>query len=195
MTDPLVPLGDGRTLLSDDDRQGLIPTYVATRGDLFDAEQRNISRALRRRQPTVDEILDDHYLRQLHRAMFGEVWEWAGRYRLTETNLGIGPVGIPPAVRNHVADAKAWVQHRTYDRDELAVRFHHRLVSIHPFPNGNGRHARVVADYLVMALGGDSFAWGGRLDVDTEALRQAYRVALQRADNGDLERLVAFARS
>ena len=93
-----------------------------------------------------------------------------------------------------VDDATVWVENQTYAPDELAVRFHHRLVAIHPFPNGNGRHGRVAADYLVMALGRNRFGWGIGLDVDTEELRSIYRHALQQADAGNLDDLLAFAR-
>ena len=166
-----------------------------TRGELFDAEQRNIARALLRRPPTVDKLADDKFLRDLHETMFDQVWEWAGRYRLRETNIGITPNQIPTAIRTLVDDTKAWVDHGTYEPDELAVRFHHRLVAIHPFPNGNGRHARIAADYLIKSLGRESFGWGVGLDVDTDELRAAYRIALQRADGGDITALLAFART
>ncbi len=194
MTDPLIPVGDGRTELSEEDRLGLVPTYIATRVELFDAEQRNIAQALLGRTPTLEKLLDDKYLRDLHRAMFDRVWRWAGRYRVRETNIGIAPARIPTAVRALVEDAKAWVGYGTYEPDELAVRFHHRLVAIHPFPNGNGRHGRIAADYLVTVLGRERFGWGAGLDIDTDGLRASYRHALQRADDGDIVELLSFAR-
>ena len=196
MNDPLVPIGQGHTELSDGDRDGLIPSYISTRGELNDAEQRNILRALaRRRSPTADELLDEQYLRGLHKAMFGEVWAWAGRYRKRETNIGIEPARIPAEVRSLTDDARSWIEHDTYEPDELCVRFHHRLVAIHPFPNGNGRHGRIAADHLIMALGGDRFGWGAGLGVTTEELRARYLEALRLADGFDMEALVAFARS
>jgi Fic-DOC domain mobile mystery protein B len=190
-----MPVGDGHTNLSEEDRNGLIPTYIATRGDLYDAEQRNITQALLRRPPNVGELLDDKYLRDLHRSMFGDVWEWAGRYRLRETNIGIAPFEIPAAVRMLVDDAKAWIEYATYEPDELAIRFHHRLVAIHPFPDGNGRHGRVAADYLIQALDGRPFGWGAGVESDTQLLRETYRRALQRADVGEFSPLLRFARS
>ena len=194
--DPLVPAGDGHTALSEDDRLGLIPAYIATRGDLFAAEERNIAAALlRRRAPTPARLLDDKYVRDLHAAMFGDVWNWAGRYRTTETNIGVAPHRIAADVRLMVGDALAWIEYGTYDPDELAVRFHHRLVAIHPFPNGNGRLGRVAANYLIRGLGGELFSWGARADLETDALRAAYRHALQRADAGEIADLLAFART
>ena len=195
MSDPLLPLGDGHTELSEDDRVGLIPTYITTRGDLFAAEQRNIAFALLRRPPSLAMLLDDRYLRDLHRNMFGQVWEWAGRYRRRETNIGIDPRQIAASVRLLVDDANAWVENGTYAPDELAVRFHHRLVAIHPFPNGNGRHGRIAADYLVTSFGRPRFGWGANLDASTEELRSAYRRALQQADEGDMSELLVFARN
>lgn len=196
MTDSLVPAGDGHTPLSDDDLQGLRLTYIATRGELFDAEQRNIAEALaRRRPPTAAQLLDDKYLRDLHKAMLGQVWRWAGQYRRRDTNIGVDWTAIATEVRKLAADAAAWVEHATFEPDELAVRFHHRLVFIHPFPNGNGRHGRVAADYLARALGRPAFSWGARLDVLTEDLRAAYRRALQQADAGSYDELLVFARA
>lgn len=195
MLDPLVPVGDGHTALSDEDRQSLIPTYIASRGELFDAEQRNISEALLRRPPVPSELLDDNYLRGLHRAMFGDVWKWAGTYRLRETNLGIDPSQIPTAVHDLTYDTRTWLEQHVYEPDELAVRFHHRLVFIHPFPNGNGRHGRVAADYLIRGLGREPFSWGAGLSVETEELRAAYIGALKRADLSEIADLLAFARS
>ena len=194
MTDPLVPTGDGHTALPAEDRLGLIPTYISTRGELFDAEQRNIAEALLQRPPTIDQLLDDLYLRDLHQAMFGQVWTWAGRYRHLETNIGIDPSHISTEVRALVDDARAWVEHDVFDPDELGIRFHHRLVFIHPFPNGNGRHGRVAADYLMEALGHERFTWGIGLEVSTDNLRVAYLHALQQADRGDFAALLNFAR-
>jgi Fic-DOC domain mobile mystery protein B len=195
VSDPLVPIHDGRTALSEEDQQGLLPTYIATRGELADAEQRNIAQALLRREPKTQVLLDDRYLRGLHKAMFGQVWAWAGTYRLRETNIGIDPTQISVEVRSLVDDARVWVESSSYEPDELAVRFHHRIVTIHPFPNGNGRHGRVAADYLVSALGRVRFSWGIRLDGSTELLRGTYHQALHGADRGNIADLLAFARS
>lgn len=194
MNDPLVPAGDGHTALSEEDRLGLIPTYISTRGELFDAEQRNIAEALLRRPPTINQLLDDQYLRELHQAMFRQVWVWAGRYRHLETNIGIDPSYISTEVRTLVEDARAWIEHDTFDPDELGIRFHHRLVFIHPFPNGNGRHGRVASDHLMTGLGHEKFTWGIGLEVSTPDLRRAYLHALQQADGANFAALLTFAR-
>jgi Fic-DOC domain mobile mystery protein B len=196
VSDPLTPGGDGTTRLTDEERDGLLLTYISTRGELNDAEQRNIARALlRRRPPTVTTLLDDRYLRKLHRDMFGDVWAWAGRYRLTERNIGVDPLQISTRVRDLVDDTRAWVEHATFDADEIGVRFHHRLVTIHPFPNGNGRHSRAAASLLVGALGRAPFSWGAQTYHDTVELRRTYLQALRSADRDDLAPLMHFARS
>lgn len=196
MTDPLLPLGDGQTEISEEDRRGLIPTYISTRGELWDAEEAAITRATVGLTARAADIADDLYLRRLHRRMFADVWRWAGRYRVRETNLGVAPEAIAGDVRTLVGDVGAWVRERTFEADELAIRFHHRLVKIHPFVNGNGRHGRIAADVLVIALGGKRFGWGVGLQVSTEDLRQTYHQALRRADadGDDVGDLIAFAR-
>lgn len=195
MSDWHLPQDDGHTPLSEEDCQGLLLSHIATRHDLNDAEQRNIAKALRRRAPTVDRLLDDMYLRGLHKAMFGEVWDWAGRYRQRVTNIGVAPAYIAADLRMLTGDAKEWVRRAHFEPDELALRFHHRLVTIHPFPDGNGRHSRISADYLAQALRQPPFGWGAHLDLDTDALRHAYLTALRTADRGDISPLLRFARS
>ncbi len=195
MSDGLIPTGDGHTELDEDERHDLIPTYIATRRELFDAEQRNITKALLRPPPTIERLLDDKYLRDLHRSMFGDVWSWAGRYRTRETNIGVEPAFISTSVRALVEDARTWIERSTYPSDEIGARFHHRLVAVHPFVNGNGRHGRVAADLLVVALGGAAFSWGAGLSVSTDELRRSYRGALVDADRGDLSALLTFVRS
>ena len=195
MTYLFPPGGDGHTALSEEDRIGLLLPEIATRGDLYGAEQRNITRALMRPLPKVRTLLDDHYLRHLHRAMFGQVWQWAGQYRLRETNIGIEPTGIAAAVRLLVQGVAAWIEHETYEPDEICMRLHHRLAFIHPFPNGNGRHSRVCADLLGAALGVEPFSWGINLGLTTSELRRAYHTALWAADAGAMRDIVVFARS
>ncbi|MEX0756880.1 MAG: mobile mystery protein B [Acidimicrobiia bacterium] len=151
-------------------------------------------RALRGRSPSIEELLDDAYLRRLHKRMFGRVWSWAGAYRLRETNIGIAPTQIPGAVRNLAADTRVWVETGVFRPDELAARFHHRLVYIHPFPNGNGRHGRIAADYLILGLAAERFTWGATLEIEAEELRAKYVNALQQADDGDYAALIEFVR-
>jgi Fic-DOC domain mobile mystery protein B len=194
----------GQTPLDDDELRGLRLTYVTMRGELDAAEQLNIvdgrAWAIGRKR-TVDQILDDLFLRRLHREMFGDVWTWAGRYRRSNKNIGVDWLQIGEAVRNLCADARMWHAAAESDaaHDTAAVEFHQRLVLIHPFVNGNGRHARLTADLLVAATGGAAFTWGGTAGAmpiaEADLDRAAYLDALRRADRGDLAPLVAFARA
>jgi Fic-DOC domain mobile mystery protein B len=195
VSDLFAPADDAGTPLAPEEKRDLIPAHIAYRSELNAAEQDNIARgqdwALRQRR----EILEERFLRALHRRMFGEVWRWAGRYRTTERNLGIAPWEIPIEIRTLIDDARLWVAQTTYPPDEIAVRLHHRLVWIHPFANGNGRHARLVADLLIMKLGGERFSWGRGSLYSAGELRQRYIGALHAADRHDVAPLVAFARS
>jgi Fic-DOC domain mobile mystery protein B len=186
---------DNATPLAPEETRGLIPTHIAYRNELNEAEQENIARgqdwALGRRH----DLLSEKFVKDLHRHMLGDVWRWAGRFRVTERNLGIAHYEIPVALRQLLDDARAWIGYQAYPRDEIAVRFHHRLVQIHPFPNGNGRHARLMADLLIMSLGAQRFSWGSANLQDAGAVRQFYIAALQAADNHDISPLQAFARS
>ncbi|MFI5035413.1 MAG: mobile mystery protein B [Acidimicrobiales bacterium] len=195
MSYEILPDGDGHTKLSEEDRKGLKPAYIATRGELYEAEQRNIASALLKASPGVPQLLDDSYLRRLHKSMFEDVWAWAGTYRRRETNLGIDPLEIAVSVKNLLEDTRVWVDESVFEADELAIQFHHRLVLIHPFPNGNGRHGRIAADFLIAAIGSAKFSWGSGLGLDTQALREAYLRALRLADQGEIAELVTFARS
>ena len=131
----------------------------------------------------------------LHRRMFGDVWRWAGKFRTSEHNLGIPFYEIPVALRQLLDDVKTWIEYKSYPPDEIAARLHHRLVQIHPFPNGNGRHSRLMADLLVMSLGGERFSWGSANLQAIGDLRGRYIAALKAADNHDIGPLLAFARS
>ena len=195
---------EGQTPLDDDELRGLRLTYVATRGELNAAEQANIVAGrtwATGRVRTIDHILDDGFLRRLHREMFGQVWTWAGKYRKRNPNIGIDWQRIGETVRNLCEDAKLWcaAAATAAAQDASAVEFHQRLVLIHPFVNGNGRHARLCADLLIREMGGQAFTWGGGGGVmptaDGDPVRTAYLDALRHADRGDLQPLVAFARS
>jgi Fic-DOC domain mobile mystery protein B len=186
---------DDATPLTIEERRELIPSHITYRSELNEAEEENIARAnhwafSRRRDP-----LSERFIKDLHRHMLGEVWRWAGRFRTSERNLGIDYYEIQVAVRQLIEDTRAWVEHKTYSPDEIAVRFHHRLVQIHPFPNGNGRHSRLMADVLVTSLGKERFSWGSAQLRDAGDVRRGYIDALQAADDHDIGPLIEFARS
>lgn len=190
---------DDATPLAPGEREGLLQSWITHRADLNEAERENIVEgvtwARRRRRRTVDGMLNDGFVRELHKRMFGDVWNWAGSYRQTERNIGVDAFRIPNELGNLFGDVRYWVEHKTFSPDEIAIRLHHRLVAIHPFANGNGRHARLMADLLIELFGDTPFSWGGGSLADTGELRARYVVALQAADDHDIGRLLEFARS
>jgi Fic-DOC domain mobile mystery protein B len=186
---------DHATPLTAEERQALLPAHIAFRHELNIAERDNILRgenwAHRRRRG----LLSEKFIRDLHRQMFDDVWRWAGVFRTTEKNIGINYWEIAAALRMLLDDARVWIEQDVYPRDEIALRFHHRLVQVHPFPNGNGRHARLIADLLVVQLGGGRFSWGRGSLGNPGALRKRYIDALRAADNHDIAPLLDFARA
>lgn len=198
MSDPLTDADDAAsTPLSPDERAALIPSYVTRRHELNELEQIGIADAdawafARRR----GDVLDADFLRRLHQRMFRHVWTWAGAFsRETNRDIGLDHWQIGPALRHLLDDARYWIEHQTYPPDEIAVRLHHRLVLIHPFPNGNGRLSRLAADLLAAQLGQDRFTWGRGNLVAIADLRARYIDALHAADGEVIEPLIEFARS
>ncbi len=195
MSDPLFEFDELGTPLSPEEREGLIPSYITLRRELNEAEQANITAAERWAFSRKRDVLDEVFLKQLHGRMFGDVWRWAGKYRATGKNIGIDAWQIGMQLRQLLDDIRYWQENRTYVPDEIAVRFHHRLVWIHPFPNGNGRHARLAADLLLKSMGRDRFTWGQGNLVDIGKVRSDYIGALQAADGHEFGPLMAFVRS
>jgi len=190
----------GTTPLTPDDENGLIPKGVSTRDQLNQFEYRNIQQAftwaIQRKSKPAD-LLNISYCLKLHKKMFDKTWAWAGQFRKHEVNIG----NTPPAIvsmqlKNLCDDAQAWIEFNTYSEDEICIRLHHRMVYIHPFPNGNGRHSRIMSDLLLKALNQPLFTWGKKVNLThhTES-RLDYLSALRLADMDDFEKLLKFART
>lgn len=190
---------DDATPLDPGQRDGLLQTWITNRRDLNEAEQENIVKGLtwaRRRRPRKPiALLNDEFARTLHKRMFGDVWKWAGTYRRNERNIGIKANRLVADMPTMLDDVRYWVEHNTYPHDEIAARLHHRLTQIHPFPNGNGRHARMMADLLIERLGEKPFSWGGGSLADIGIVRAHYVAALKAADDHDIGPLMIFVRS
>lgn len=200
MTGDTFQQADGATPLDPDEIEGLIPTHIVNRGQLNELEQENIIQAqLWLDSSRFSKVNDAVFLRNLHKQMFGEVWRWAGVYRKTAKNIGIEASQMSVALKDLCDDVDAWIAFATYPADEIAVRFHHRLVFIHLFANGNGRHARLATDVLLSKqLGADAFNWGrasftGDIDQASD-IRSQYINALRQADGGDYSALLTFVR-
>jgi len=187
----------GSTPLDADESDGLLLTHITTRAELDRWEQDNIVEALewaeRAKSP---DILTDRFIKELHRRMFRNVWKWAGHYRKSDKNIGCPWHNIALELRALLDDTHFWVTQQLESHDMIAVRFHHRLVSIHPFPNGNGWHARLMADLLLDNIfHSPRFTWGSKDLSEQGALRTRYIDALHAADDGDYELLLKFART
>ncbi len=195
MTDPPGPQDDAGTELTEEEREGLIPSYVTLRSELNEAEQANILEAEEWSFARKRDVLAEQFLNNLHKRMYGNVWRWAGQYRTSGKNIGVDAYRIPTDLRQLVDDCRYWIENNTHEPDEIAARFHYRLVSIHPYPNGNGRHARLAADLLLKSMGRERFSWGSTNLVDAGKTRERYIAALQAADKHDIGPLLEFVRS
>ncbi|MBP9160893.1 MAG: mobile mystery protein B [Flavobacteriales bacterium] len=186
----------GETELDPDELNGLLIPLIATRADLDEYEQANIQKArigLARRRITPNLLLSETFIKRLHKMMYADVWKWAGTFRKTEKNIGVDPVHIAVDLRQLLDDARYQLEHDTFSPDEFAIRLKHRLVSIHCFVNGNGRHARLFAELLIKSLGAEPFTWGAFSEIPD--VREIYFTALRKADRGDVKPLMVFARS
>ena len=188
---------DGQTPLDPDEKAGLIPQHLTTKGDLNDWEQENILHAIRwLKRSRAPDVLSEEFCRELHKQMFGKTWAWAGTFRKSDKNIGCDSMQVGLKLAQLFANTQWWVDNAMFPHDEIAARFHRDLVWIHPFPNGNGRLARVMADALLRSLGQPVFSWGsgGNLVAANDA-RDRYLAALRAADHGDYQLLLAFVRS
>lgn len=190
---------DGQTPLDEEEKEGLLIPTITTRGELDEFEQQNIEQAIQwylsqSFKPEV--VFTDRFIRTIHKRMFAEVWSWAGHFRKTNKNIGIDRLQISIEFKKLLDDVKYWHESTIYPYDEIAVRFKHRLVSIHCFSNGNGRHSRLMADIIIEKLyKKTNFSWGSATYSDEQKKRTLYLKALKVADKGDYDLLIAFARS
>ena len=187
----------GATPLEAEDFEKLIPTDIATRSELNAVERDNIVAARLwafTGRPIVDvrQLFETTMVDEIHRRMFGNVWRWAGKRRTRATTIGVTPTQIVTQLKDTLEDARYWHDNATFDPVEAAVRIHHRLVFVHPFVNGNGRHARLVADLYLHIVDGSTLRWRPDESEPSDS-RAAYIAALRKADNGDYSQLIAYA--
>lgn len=195
MTVDLFP-EDGDTPLTHEERLGLIPSYITLRQELNEIEQINITEGERWAFSRPRDVLGEGCLRELHRRMFGQVWKWAGEYsRENSRRIGSDSFMIAIDLRALLGDVRYWMENGTYPPDEIALRFHHRLTLVHPFPNGNGRFSRLAADLLIAHMGEPRFTWGRANLIEAGEVRRRYIDALRAADGHRIEPLLTFARS
>ena len=189
---------DGQTPLDEDEKEDLLINSISTRAELDEFEQKNIEDAIQwslTRKFKAAQILSEFFIKDLHKRMYGSVWKWAGQYRKTNKNIGVDKLEISTTLRSLIDDAKYWLENSVYEPDEFAIRFKHRLVSIHCFPNGNGRHSRMIADIIIEKIYKQPvFSWGDSSFSEETDIRDKYLKALRKADKGNFDLLLKFAR-
>lgn len=194
----------GATPLDPNEIDGLLADYISTQGELNQLEQENIleaaSWASGAARNSYRPILTESFVRELHKRMFKRVWRWAGKFRQSDKSIGVAWEQISTELAKLLADTDFWIKNGTYQWDELGARFHHRLVVIHPFSNGNGRHARLMTNLLLEAHQQAPFTWGANqseqsLSESSSSARTEYVASLKEADARKYDRLIRFVRS
>jgi Fic-DOC domain mobile mystery protein B len=190
---------DGQTPLDDDEKEGLRMQTIATRQELDEMEQLNIEAAVEwslKNKFLPEQILTENFVNGLHEKMFGDVWQWAGKFRKTNKNIGLDKLVIATSLKQLLDDCDYWIKNKSFGEDEISIRFKHRLVSIHCYPNGNGRHSRLMADIIISRIfEKNEFTWGYKSPGSKNAIRKNYLSALGSADKNDFQPLIEFARS
>jgi len=192
-----IEYGKGQTPLDEEELEGLLIPSITTKRELNEHEELNIQNALTwlySVRINKEKILDDLFIRQIHHKMYHQVWDWAGKYRTSGKNIGIEWTQISTQLKNLLEDTKLWIKAEAFSPEETCIRFKHKLVSIHCFPNGNGRHSRVLADILIEKLfDKKAFVWGNANLTSEGEMRAKYIAALKEADNNKYEALINFA--
>lgn len=189
---------DGQTPLSEEEKDGILIKSITTREELDELEQLNIEKAIEwilKNKFKQERILSEEFIKLIHSKMLGDVWKWAGVFRKSDKNIGVNWTMIGVELKMLLDDTKYWIENETYSPDEISIRFKHRLVSIHCFPNGNGRHSRVMADIIIESIfGKDIFTWNNSNLTEASQTRKEYIDSIKKADQGIIEPLLRFAR-
>ena len=189
---------DGQIPLSEEEKEGIKVKSITTRTELDELEQLNIEKAIEwilKKRLKQEKILSEEFIKLLHTKMFGDVWEWAGSFRKSDKNIGVNWTMICMQLRMLLDDTKYWIENKTFSPDKIAIRFKHRLVSIHCFPNGNGRHSRIMADIIIESIFGlNIFTWNNSNLINANNTRSEYIDSIKKADEGIIEPLLKFAR-
>ncbi len=189
---------EGQTPLDENEKEGLKIKTISTQNELNEFEQLNIENAtqwLLQTNLKPSTVLTEKFIKKVHQKMYGDVWKWAGTFRKTNKNIGVEWSQIGLQLKQLLDDTHYWIEHKTYNETEIALRFKHKLVAIHCFPNGNGRHSRIMADIIMETIfKQDIFTWHKSNMVKANDVRTAYILALKKADNGDISPLIKFAK-
>ena len=188
---------DGQTPLDEDEKEGLKIKAITTQKELDEFEQLNIEKAIEwtiHANLNLEKILSEKFIKNLHKKMYGDVWKWAGEFRKSDKNIGIKWTQIGIELKNLIDGAKYWIENKTYSPEEISIRFKHKIVAIRCFPNGNGRHSRMLADIIMESIFGEKiFTWHQSNMVKADETRKLYISTLKEADNGNIKPLIEFA--
>ena len=189
---------DGQTPLDEDEKEGLLIPTITTRGELDEFEQLGVEKAnewLLGKSLSINKILTGDFVKDLHKRMFADIWQWAGEFRKSDKNIGVDKFVIGIELKNLLDDCNYWIENKVFEEDEIAVRLSHRMVFIHPFANGNGRHSRLMADILISkAFNKPYFTWGSMSLTKKGEARTKYLESLKAADQNNYKPLIDFAR-
>jgi Fic-DOC domain mobile mystery protein B len=189
----------GQTPLNEEEKDGLKIKSITTQGELDEFEQLNIEKAVEWTIHTnlkSDRILTERFVKDLHKKMYGHVWKWAGEFRKSDKNIGVKWIQIGIELKNLIDDTKYWIANNTFSPEEISIRFKHRIVAIHCFPNGNGRHSRMMADIIIESIfNKELFSWHNSNMINADKTRKEYIAALRKADDGNINPLIEFARN
>lgn len=189
---------EGQTPLDEDEKEGLLIKTISTRGELDEFEQLNIQSAIEwslKKKVDRKKLLTEDFLMLVHRKMFGDVWSWAGTKRKSNKNIGVDKAQISIEIKKLIDDCNFWIDHNSFSDEEIVIRFSHRLVKIHLFPNGNGRHSRLIADIMISKIFSKPvFSWGNSDLSKKNPIRKEYLDAIRKADNEDYNPLIEFAK-
>ncbi len=188
---------EGQTPINEDEKKDLLIKSITTQSELDEFEQLNIEKAIEwviSKKFNPDDILTEQFVKKLHKKMYSDVWKWAGKFRMSEKNIGVDWVKVGIELKYLLDDTKYWIVNKIYPADEVAIRFKHRLVSIHCFPNGNGRHSRLMADIIIESIfNKEIFTWHNSNMIKPNETRKKYIAAIREADNGNIKHLLEFA--
>lgn len=174
---------DGQTPLPPELQKGLKLKHIQNMGELDEFEEKNIAEGLVWLKKNNENYRQYNFWEKLHKKLFGNVWSWAGKLRDHELDnpYFLLPHHIRPALKTLEDDFEYWLKKREISFNEIAARFHERIETIHPFPNGNGRFGRILVEHFCLKEKAEVPKWGMAIKNDPKLRREKYIDALDEA--------------
>ena len=173
----------GQTPLPPELQKGLISKNVQTIGELDEYEEQNIAEGMVWLEDSNANSLNYSFWLRLHKKLFGNVWNWAGEIRSHDLGNAdfLYPEKVRPALMQLIGDAEYWFKNDTYPKKETIARIHEKLLTIHPFANGNGRWSRILTEYICKQNKIDIPKWNLKSKDDPQKRRKEYIEAVELA--------------